>query len=183
MGQGRAKRLQVRGAFRHFGSRIYHSEAGRIHHRKHAFPVIQKGAIEDQVACGRELARQGRRLLQPMRNDSMERPRAVATLGGQLTDGVALHNPAFEPHEPLPMLVGRVLPHKGPSADGTIPARFALATGAMPLNPSGATLGTRLFCSSQHPYVERVQYKEAKHTMNKGPYANFPNTFWHLFQE
>ena len=156
-----AERLQVRGAFRHFGGRIYHGEAGCIHHRKHPFPAIQKGAIENQVACGSELARQGRRLLQPMCNHSMERPGAVSTLGGQLADGVALHNPAFEPHAPLPMLVGHILPHKGPSADGTIPARLALATGAIPLNPPGATLGTRLFCSSQHPYVERVQYKEA----------------------
>ena len=39
------------------------------------------------------------------------------------------------------------------------------------------------FCSSQALLVEWVQYKEAKHTMNKGPYANIPNSFWHLFPE
>ena len=75
VGQRGAKRLQMRRALRHVG--------GRIHHGKDAFPAIQKGAIEDQLAGRRELARQGRWLVQPMRTDSMKRPRAVATLGGR----------------------------------------------------------------------------------------------------
>ena len=83
VGQRGAKRLQMRRALRHVGGRIHHGKAGRIHHRQDAFPTIQKGAIEDQLAGRRELARQGRWLVQPMRTDSMKRPRAVATWGGR----------------------------------------------------------------------------------------------------
>jgi len=69
-----------------------------------------------------------------MVDNSLESTETVPTLSGQLSDGVTLHNPSFEPHSTPPMLVERVLPNKGPTADGTIPALFALSAFSIALD-------------------------------------------------
>ncbi len=69
-----------------------------------------------------------------MVDNSLESTETVTTLSGQLSDGVALHNPSFEPHSTTQMLVENVLPNKGQTADETIPALFALSAFSIALD-------------------------------------------------
>jgi hypothetical protein len=142
--------LQVSWSFSHVGSGVNHGEALRIHDGKDSFALIEKSAIEDQVASGAQIGRDRWRMPKPILDDALHCPNAVTTLSGNLSQRVAFDNPALEPDPLAQVFVGSVLPDKSPTALPTVPALLSLTTLSVSLHLGTMTARTMLFLPSKH---------------------------------
>lgn len=73
------------------------TEALRIHDGKDSLALIEKSAIENQVAIGAQIGRDRWRMPKPILDDALHRTDAVTTLSGNLSQRIAFDNPALEP--------------------------------------------------------------------------------------
>ena len=85
-----------------------------------------------------------------MFDDSPESRNTVTALSGQLSQRVALDDPALEPDTLPKVFVECVLPDKATTTGQTKPALLSLPSFSMTLHLRRATAWTVLFLSSKH---------------------------------
>ena len=94
---GMAKSAQISGTFGTIHHAMDHRVIFSIHGDKQPFGPFHEGPIQDQVLTGRQVAGKRRQLTQPVVDDPLDGGSAVTTLLGQLSKGIALHDPSPKP--------------------------------------------------------------------------------------
>ena len=124
----------------------------RVHHSgDRSLAAAEIGAVDEQVPIRGQVLPQWRRLIQPVVNDTPQRPRAVAALLPQLPYAVAFAHPSLKPN-PLPCpAVTHTVAGEGASTDATPPALSPTATVSVPKRIGTATVRTCLFETSSDP--------------------------------
>ena|SRR2546425_3986524 len=95
-----AEREQIWRAFFDAIGRVQDSMCGSVHHGKHSVSMLEECSIQDEILVGRHLSTVQEkfwRSFEPVVNNALDGCATVAALLNELTNAVALGNPATKP--------------------------------------------------------------------------------------